>query len=343
MDIQTQTEIIRSFRFDRSQTASQGYKRILIQLFGFLGHGKSSFINTCKYILDGGDYVNHAQADSSDAGRTTARISYPLTDYIMLVDNRGCGTMNNYETGEIFAQLANLLPLDQEVEWSRGFRLVNRIVEAETEILKSDFTFPVFLYSIKMGIDEEHIEELRNLLETAQSVTGVFPFVVLTHKSHGGLTVVERAFRDMGVGKLFILENYTPDDHFKKRGRHEDVLRFFNEVIKEVEFHLKHAKDLAQEFKNHKQLVLKFIFDREMSFSSQTEQNTQAYMVQRMESLRRKSEDQRNEDRQYFEEEMKRIQEYFEELRKKDNLRFEEEMKKYGQYKKNKNKDCILQ
>ncbi|XP_077350295.1 uncharacterized protein LOC144000370 [Lithobates pipiens] len=348
MDIQALTAIIRSFRFTDSEKAKHGYKRILLQLFGFLGHGKSSFINTCKYVLDGGDYVNHAGADSSDAGRTTSRISYKLTEDIILVDNRGCGTMNSHETGEIFAQLANLLPLDQEVEWSKGFRLVDRIVDAETEIQKSDFIFPIFLYSLKMGIYDSDIEDLKQLLDTAKMLTGIFPFIVLTHKTHGGMSRIERKFQDMGAERIFTLENYTPEDHFKTRGRHEDVLKFFHEIIKEAQFKVKQVWDPVQGFKERKQFVLKFIYEREMkSHRGERDQKTQAehtYLAKRLESLKFRSEAQRQEDKRYFDEEMKRIQENFEALRRSDAQRFEAEMKEYQRkLEKAKKNDCNLQ
>ncbi|XP_040211473.1 uncharacterized protein LOC120942561 [Rana temporaria] len=348
MDIQSLTATVRSFRFTDSEKAKHGYKRILIQLFGFLGHGKSSFINSCRYVMDGGDYVNLAGADSSDAGRTTARISYKLTEDIILVDNRGCSTMNSHETGEIFAQLANLLPLDQEVEWSTGFRLVDRIVDAETEIQKSDFIFPVFLYSVKKGIYESDIEDLKQLLDTAKMLTGIFPFIVLTHKTHGGMSRIERQFQDMGAERVFALENYTPEDHFKTRGRHEDVLKFFHEIIKEAQFKVEQVWDPAQGFKERKQFVLKFIYEREMkSYRGQREQKTQAeqtYLVKRLESLKFRSEVQRQEDKRYYDAEMKKIQEQFEDLRRSDALRFETEMKEYQRkLEKAKKNDCNLQ
>ncbi|KAM5151631.1 uncharacterized protein ACMZJ9_009862 [Mantella aurantiaca] len=345
MDIPSLTAIIQSFRFTGSEKAKHGYRRVLIQLFGFLGHGKSSFINTCKYVLDDGKYVNYAGADSSDAGRTTARVSYQLTKDIILVDNRGCGTMNSYETGEIFAQLANLLPLDQEVEWSKGFRLVDRIVDAETEIHKSDFIFPVFLYSIKMGINKMEVEDMKQLLDTAKMLTGIFPFVVLTHKTHGGMTAIERTFKDMGVEKVFALENYTPEDNHRTRGRHEDVLKFFHEIIKEVQFKVDQAGDPVQEFKARKQFVLKCIYEREMN-SHQEEQEPESkyerlYLAQRVESLKLHAEVQRREDNSHFQEEMRRLEKHFEDLRKKDADRFQAEMKE--QLKKARKNDCLLQ
>ncbi|CAJ0949422.1 unnamed protein product [Ranitomeya imitator] len=41
---------IRDFTFDKCKRGNQGFQRILLQLFGYLGHGKSSFINTVMCV-----------------------------------------------------------------------------------------------------------------------------------------------------------------------------------------------------------------------------------------------------------------------------------------------------
>ncbi|MEE6498408.1 hypothetical protein FKM82_003083 [Ascaphus truei] len=105
MDIDQLKEYTINFSLDNCALGNQGYNRVLLQLFGYLGHGKSSFINSCKYVLEDGEFRIYADAGHSHGGKTTRRITYPLTDTITLVDNRGCATMNSYETGEIFAQL----------------------------------------------------------------------------------------------------------------------------------------------------------------------------------------------------------------------------------------------
>ncbi|CAH2308203.1 Hypothetical predicted protein [Pelobates cultripes] len=107
---------IKNFHFKRQL----GYSRLLIQMFGFLGNGKSSFINTCKYVWDGGEFINHTGASGDHGGHTLMRIAYPLTKTITLVDNRGCAKLNSFETGELYAQLANLLPLNDQY-WYIGF------------------------------------------------------------------------------------------------------------------------------------------------------------------------------------------------------------------------------
>ncbi|XP_077129808.1 uncharacterized protein LOC143785035 [Ranitomeya variabilis] len=260
MDIEELTQCIKNFSFGRCESGGQGYERILLQLFGFLGHGKSSFINSCKYVLDDEDYVSYAGANMSNTRRSSARISYKLTDSITLVDNRGCEKIS-HKTGEIFAQLGNVLPLDVDMEWSEGLQLVDKAVDVETEVISSDFIYPVFLYSIKKGIDQEEVEDIKKLLQTAGSVTGTFPIVVLTYKTYGRLTQIEETFRKMGVERIFALENYTLEDNCRSRGRHEAILHLLFEVIKQVRFSLQHPRDRIQEVKDRIQFIQRVIRD----------------------------------------------------------------------------------
>ncbi|XP_069838496.1 uncharacterized protein [Dendropsophus ebraccatus] len=333
MEIRELTQYIKGFSLDRCERGGRVYERILLQLFGFLGHGKSSFINSCKYVLEDTDYVNHAGADMSDAGRTRARVSYKLTDCITLVDNRGCAKMDSYETGEIFAQLANILPLDEPVEWSRGLRLVDRIVESEQNVRSSDFIFPLFLYSIKKGIHESEAKDLEKLLKTAKKLTGIFPIIVLTYKTWGSLTKIEGIFRNLGAEKIYALENYTPEDHLRTRGRHEAVLRLLYEVIKQVEFCLEEAQDPIQEMKDRKQFILRFIYEREVENQQHVQESVRCKEQWKEKKDTSCPQDQdhteREEDRRHFEEEMRRLRESFEFQRQCDAQRHDAELRGY--------------
>ncbi|XP_002942737.3 uncharacterized protein LOC100485044 [Xenopus tropicalis] len=258
------TNDIKSFSLNDCPEGNQGYDRVHLQLFGFLGHGKSSFINTCKYVLDDGEYKVYADVSKTQGGNTTARITYPLTDTLTLVDNRGCSKLDDYETGEVFAQLANLLPVDKEVEWSREFGLTERIVRAERLVKSSDFIFPIFVYSVKKGLQPQEVPAIKQMLEFARDVTEIFPVVVLTHKTQGDVNGIERTFKNMGVEWLFSLENFTPEDHLKTRGRHWGVLGFFCEVIKDLQFRLERLGDPDDRREQRKLKVLRFISDREV-------------------------------------------------------------------------------
>lgn len=109
MDVDELRDYIRSFSLNECPLGNQGYNRILLQLFGFLGHGKSSLINSCKFALHDTGYKKYSEAAANDGGLTMRRKSYPLTKTITIVDNRGCAIINPYEMAEIYAQLCKLL------------------------------------------------------------------------------------------------------------------------------------------------------------------------------------------------------------------------------------------
>ncbi|XP_073502150.1 uncharacterized protein [Phyllobates terribilis] len=256
------TDYIKNFSL--KDCNNKGFSRVLLQLFGYLGHGKSSFINTCKYVLDDTEFKPYANVKNNDGGNTTERITYELTDTLTLVDNRGCSIMNEYETGEIFAQLGNLLPLNKQVTWSKGIGLVERIVEAERYVQTSDFIYPIFVYSVKKGLSDDEALEIKELLTTARNLTGIFPLVILTHKTDPNLRDVRAKFEDMDVERIFALENFTHEDHLKTRGKHEDVLKVYIEVIKDIEFRLERFSSPEDEREKRKQFVLNFVYEREM-------------------------------------------------------------------------------
>ncbi|OCT64734.1 hypothetical protein XELAEV_18045831mg [Xenopus laevis] len=81
-------DYIQRFSLDNCALGNQGYNRVLLQLFGYMGHGKSSLINSCKYVLDDGEYRIHANALASHTSVTFNRTAYPLTDTITIVDNK---------------------------------------------------------------------------------------------------------------------------------------------------------------------------------------------------------------------------------------------------------------
>ncbi|XP_063791200.1 uncharacterized protein LOC134945688 [Pseudophryne corroboree] len=258
------TQYITNFSLDDCPTGNKGFTRVLLQLFGFLGHGKSSFINSCKYVLEDKEFQTYANVARTDGGNTTERITYPLSETLTLVDNRGCSVMNNYELGEVYGQLGNLLPLDGQVQWSKEFGLVKRIIEAESTVRSSDFIYPIFVYSVKKGLSAPEAAEIKELLINARNLTGIFPMVVLTHKTHENYRNVRDRFEDMDVEQIFPVENFTPEDHLKTRGKHENILKFFIEVINDITFRVERIGNPETERQKRKEFVLKYVYDSEL-------------------------------------------------------------------------------
>ncbi|XP_075421352.1 uncharacterized protein LOC142463029 [Ascaphus truei] len=294
MDIDQLKEYTINFSLDNCTFGNQGYNRVLLQLFGYLGHGKSSFINSCKYVLEEGEFRIYADAGHSDGGKTTRRITYPLTDTITVVDNRGCATMNSYETGEIFAQLGNLLPLDQEVVWDTGYQsIMHRLVEGDMDANYSDFVVPIFVYSVKTGIARQEVPVIKDLLDNARKLTGLDPIVVLTYKSQGDLTGIQAKFKNMGTEHIFQLENFTSSDHLRTRARSQEILTFCHEVLKNVEFRMRERRNPQRERAERKKFVLEFAHEREMK--REMEKKEQEMAAQQAERERKRAHDRKNE------------------------------------------------
>ncbi|OCT64717.1 hypothetical protein XELAEV_18045814mg [Xenopus laevis] len=251
-------DYIQRFSLDNCALGNQGYNRVLLQLFGYMGHGKSSLINSCKYVLDDGEYHIHANALASHTSVTFNRTAYPLTDTITIVDNRGCSTFNAYETGEIYAQLGNFIPLNEKVEWTNNYeQMIDRLEDSEMDPNFTDFTIPVFVYRGEK-------KETKEFIDNCQKMTGVFPIVVLTHKTCGDFIQAEKEFLLMGVETVIKIENYTEENHGRTQGRHKEILNFLYSVLEDVNFQMRYLRNPRKERIERKKFLLNFLHNREM-------------------------------------------------------------------------------
>ncbi|XP_075037523.1 uncharacterized protein LOC142098583 [Mixophyes fleayi] len=264
MDVDQLKEYIQSFNLNNCALGNQGYNRILLQLFGFLGHGKSSFINSCKYALYDKVFTPHAEAAQADGGLTMERKSYPITNNITMVDNRGCSMLNCFETGEIYAQLGNFNPLDQRVEWTKEYEeMLDRLEDVDVEPNFTDITVPIFVYSVKKEIADKEREEIKTFLKNCRDLTGIFPIIVLTHKTSGPFSKFRDMFEGMGAEEIFAVENYTVEDHLKTRGRHLQFLNLIYKVLLDVNFKLKEERNPRKERAERKKFLHRFLHERE--------------------------------------------------------------------------------
>ncbi|XP_075140890.1 uncharacterized protein LOC142216757 [Leptodactylus fuscus] len=321
MDDAERRQKIQAFTFDRCKRGNQGFERILLQLFGFVGHGKSSFINSVICAWSNSEYKNYANAAGIFESHTMERLAYSLTENIVLVDNRGFCKMNAYETGEIFAQLGNLLPLDQAVDWSEGFGLADRIVEAEPHVKASDFIIPIFVYSVTQSPTPGLREDLIEIIRTATKLTMVTPIVVLTHKNHKNYTKVNQIFRDLGIEKIFSLENYTDENTKMKREAQEEVIMFLYEVINDAQFYVDHPHDADQEMTDRKLFLLNYIHDRELMIQKtdlERQSNEEKIVMEKAFKRRQEEEKQLQQKcQELHEENMKRLQQEFDKWKRK--------------------------
>ncbi|XP_069838475.1 uncharacterized protein [Dendropsophus ebraccatus] len=263
MESRAMRDYIRDFSLDSCAHGNQGYSRVLLQLFGFTGHGKSSFINSCKYVVDDEPYVAHAKvAEYKKKPETMIRNAYKLTETITLVDNRGFRIMDKYEFGEIYLQLGNFLPLGREVKWQENFGDMLKLLESERCDQSSDFIVPVLVYSADYPVTDKNY--MKDIIMAARDITGVFPTVVFTHELSEHQPKVWESFRQMGVKNSFSLENYTAEDTKKTRGKHETILKCLQEIIKDVEFRMLEERDAIGERIDRKKLLLEYAHKREM-------------------------------------------------------------------------------
>ncbi|XP_077303133.1 uncharacterized protein LOC143923384 isoform X2 [Lithobates pipiens] len=257
---------IQNFSLDNCKHGNQGYNRVLLQLFGLSGHGKSSFINSCKYVIDDRPYkVYAAVAPAEERPETMKRSSYALTGTITLVDNRGCVKLSKAETGAIYTQLGNVLPLDTEVTWDTGFEnTLTNILNSEREDRSADFIVPVFIYNSETRMSDEEFSELKKILVKANEITGLFPTVILTHETSELLPEIKEKFRRMGTQNIFTLENYSEKNMRKTQNKHETILKCLCEIVKDVEFRMEDIRDPKEEKTARKKILHRFIIKREI-------------------------------------------------------------------------------
>ncbi|KAM4604506.1 uncharacterized protein O3C94_023365 [Discoglossus pictus] len=141
---------------------------------------------------------------------------------------------------------------------------MSRMQESDITEKYSDVIVPIFVYSVKKGIADKEVPEIKQLLDTVRDLTGIVPIVVLTHKSQGDLTNVEAKFNNIGIDQIFKLENVTNKSELKIRSRHEEVLRFLREVLKDVEYRMRDKRNPVRERVERKKRVLQFVHDREI-------------------------------------------------------------------------------
>ncbi|XP_073502168.1 uncharacterized protein [Phyllobates terribilis] len=264
MDSRSMRDYIRNFSLNNGPHGNQGYSRVLLQLFGYTGHGKSSFINSCKYVVCDGPYTTHAKvAGSEEKPETMIRNAYELTETITLVDNRGCAKMNKDETGEIYAQLGNFLPLGCAVRWRSDYEdMMNIVLTADLVDRSADFIVPVLVYSANTQIASAEESELKEILTKVRKITGLFPTVVITRKLSEHLPDIQEKFRRMGVDNIFPVENYTVEDNEKTRGKHEGILKCLYEIMRDVDFRMEETRNPGKEKMERKKILLQFAHDR---------------------------------------------------------------------------------
>ncbi|XP_068100144.1 uncharacterized protein [Hyperolius riggenbachi] len=259
---QLQANIL-NFSLNDGALGSQGYKKVLLQLFGLTGHGKSSFINSCQYVLDDKnqfEVIAEAGEKLDGSSMTQVRKAYELTELITLVDNRGCSNMNDFQKAEVFAQLGNFLPMDEEVHWEDNYSpMMEKVEEAKMEPNFTDFLVPIFVYSAENILAEKLVEDFKHFMNNCSDMTGVFPIIVLTNKTSGDYFALEKQFKLMGAEIVTAIENYTVGRELKTLGKTTDILTVIDSALKNVRFRLEQPRNPEKEQRERKKFLLNYI------------------------------------------------------------------------------------
>ncbi|CAI9574064.1 unnamed protein product, partial [Staurois parvus] len=88
----------------------------------------------------------------------------------------------------------------------------------------TDITVPIFVYSVKRNLATHEEQEIKSFLTNCRNLTGIFPIIVLTHKTSGNFAKFRDLFEGMGAEEIIQVENYTTEDHTETRGRHLQFL-----------------------------------------------------------------------------------------------------------------------
>lgn len=214
------------------------FKRILIQLFGFAGHGKSSFVNSCLFAATGGRFNDYAGEATSQGAKTIDRRGYKLTDSITIVDNRGFAKMDSAEEWEIYAQLCNCVPLNEVVIWNKSLDERLGLVTQRVMEGTSDVIVPVLIYSSQQSLIGEEFDNIKEFLIQAQRLTGILPFIVLTRSKMAKGSSLKEKFSGMGMENVYCLENYLLSDHLAIRSKHHAILTVLYDVLSCVNYYM---------------------------------------------------------------------------------------------------------
>ncbi|XP_066433712.1 guanylate-binding protein 2-like [Eleutherodactylus coqui] len=233
------------------------FSRILIQLFGFAGHGKSSFANSCLFTLSNGRFNDYAGEATSQGGKTMDRRAYKLTNCISIVDNRGFSKMNSAEEWEIYAQLCHFVPLNEIVSWNKNLDdRINLITQSALE--PSDVIVPVLIYSSENSFAGNESDNIKEFLKQAQKLTGILPFIVLTKSKKAPRSTLKNTFSRMGMENVYCIENYILSDQLAQRRKHVNLLQVLYDILQCVNYHMKARSD----FQNRRNDWLRFLMTK---------------------------------------------------------------------------------
>eukprot|EP00057_Strongylocentrotus_purpuratus_P021021 XP_011675495.1 PREDICTED: uncharacterized protein LOC105443694 isoform X2 [Strongylocentrotus purpuratus] len=221
---------------------------IHIGLFGAMGAGKSSFINSLHFALKD-DYKNVAieAGNAAGGGQTKFRETVQLTDHIHIVDNRG---MKDFSSEQIEK---HLMP---QIRGERGLDPKEKVKKGTGKQIHC----PVFVCNLSQPVGRA--STLKFITEFSDKVKGHFGrnvMVAVTHKSKldgsaeadGSLEEVVRLIIDDGgvpSNSIQTFENYTEDCHAHDAMKSIEYLKFLCTCLEIGEINIKAKKKEKKNF-----------------------------------------------------------------------------------------------
>ncbi|XP_063791473.1 uncharacterized protein LOC134945860 isoform X2 [Pseudophryne corroboree] len=151
--------------------AEHGYQRVALQLFGLMGHGKSSLINSCLCVLADAEYRNEAGAGQSDGTMTTSRTEHKLTNELVMIDNRGFAKLDSDEILEARAQLRSLRDIGK-VSWEDNLTKTLEQIPKKYSQRPADVIVPIYVYSATQAWSQSDGTDIQKLTKSALTITG---------------------------------------------------------------------------------------------------------------------------------------------------------------------------
>ncbi|OCT58273.1 uncharacterized protein LOC108704219 [Xenopus laevis] len=210
------------------------FNHIFIMLFGMMGHGKSSLINSCISVLNNHNFQNVTGAGNKDSTETTGREIHNLTRTLSIVDNRGFNIINDDELSEARAQLRALRDMG-EVKWDNDYKDTLQVFRIQMTADQTTFLVPVLVFSAETPQNSGDMNGLSTFVSDAFRITGIHPILVITHSSSENQSRVNKKFRDLGINHRISLENYTTNNTLHNPDTDKKILQFLDTCMSEAE------------------------------------------------------------------------------------------------------------
>ncbi|XP_073502099.1 uncharacterized protein [Phyllobates terribilis] len=216
---------------------NHGVQRVVLQMFGMLGHGKSSLINSCLCVMNGGGYNNTAPSGSNFGGMTMERREFELTRKLVMIDNRGFNKLKPTEVLEARAQFRRLREMGKVTWTGISVKEAYSVYNEEERREPTDLVVPVLVQSCENKWTEN--AEIERLMEDAYSITGIRPIIVITHSSSGNAAEFIQKLEKLQSTHFIPLENYTEINQEPNPETDRKIMEFLQTCIEEAESRIK--------------------------------------------------------------------------------------------------------